>query len=284
MLLNLKELQHCETSRTRDCIVIVFFLANQYTKQNMTFKNKFIYFGLVCLFVVAGVGATYLSQNKDSQFSEAEDNLLSKLKPAPEGYAWYATKEGGFAFLHPSISRVDICSDPALCTVLGVSTGGIIINNNPYKYKTIPGGKDGAWLWKRTGNDVEKVDMYPKGLSITYMDTESRMTFEKADAFIREYNTSENGVGPIIFTEQNRGTYEADYMKPLPPVFLITRSGVFKISTLANDPLQKDGHNPEMCATKFNEDYCTEPTRNYEDYAELPKYINTIIQSFTIIE
>jgi len=246
------------------------------------------YLAVSCFFILIGMGVMYFAQDRGNQAVEtahdSKDNILSKLEVAPEGYQWYVTKEGGFAFLHPSTSRVDICSDPALCTILGILTGGIIIDNNPYEYKTIPGGKDGGELWKRTGNDVGKVDIYPRGLSITYMDDESRMTFEKADAFIREYNNREYGVEPIIFIEQNRGTYEADYMKPLPPVFLITRVGVFKIGTLANDPLQKYDYNPELCVTKFNEDYCTEPTRNYEDYSELPKYINTIVQSFTVIE
>ncbi len=244
-------------------------------------KKSICYLVSVFLLSVISVGVVYIVI--DNQSDHAEDNVLSTLKPAPEGYQWYVTEEGGFAFLYSNTNKVSVCSEPALCAILGVVTGGIIIDNDHYDFKVVPGGRDGNALPKMFG-DVEKIDIYPNAFGVTYMDTESRMTPERAEEYIREYYKPGSKEEPIIFTEQNRGIYDADYMKPLPPVFLITRAGVFKISTLANNPLQKDDYDPEICVTEFNEDYCPSPTRNYEDYAELPKYINTIIQSFTVIE
>jgi hypothetical protein len=255
----------------------------------MIVNNKWcVYLSLIFLFVLIGGGIIYLNQDKDNQTTETEqdyeDNILSTLKPAPEGYVWYITKKaGGFAFLYPDISRVDICGDPALCTVLGTLTGGIIIDNNNL-YKTIPGGKDGGYVWKRDNSAIEIADMYPKGLSVTYMDTESRMVPEKAEESIREYYVNEKKVEPIIFHEASRGVYSVDYTKPLPPVFLITRVGVFKISTLANELDSPQRRQVDLCHTKFSKDYCLQSGVNYDDYAELPKYINTIVQSFTVLD
>ncbi len=261
----------------------------------MILNNKwFNYLVLICLFILIGMGVTYFAQDNGNQTAEtvqgSKDDILSKLKPAPEGYAWYVTKEGGFAFLYENSDRINICDDTALCTLLKIPHGGLIINNTNVisldntSDNILPGGKNGTGSVARFG-EIGRQDLYRTSIGVAYMDNESRidpnqLNPEQTVLEIRKRYDEEFKIAPIVFTEKNRGTYNPDHTKPLPPVFIITNSGVFRIGPLTNDPMQRaDG---ELCITESQED-CIRPGTSREDYAGLPEYINTIVQSFTVI-
>jgi hypothetical protein len=239
-------------------------------------KSRFGVWGTLILLII--LGAYYWIGTQQNTKIAIETTTQDKFATAPAGYKWYITQEGGFAFLYPDTSRIDICADPGLCKILGTATGGIIVNNY-YGSKFIPGGKDGGALWRRSGK-IEMPDFYPHAITITYQDTESRQPQEEAINTIHQYYPN-----AIVFTENDRGMYTADFMKPLPPVFLVTKVGVFHISMPANDPMQNT--DIKVC-TQENEADCTplRPGRSYTDgdYEKMPEYINTIVQSFTVLQ
>lgn len=246
------------------------------------FNRPTSYLGILLLFILIGTSSISLLNKKNDYESEKLKEDSIKLSPAPDGYQWYLTEEGGFAFLYPSEYRVAVCEDEALCTILGTVTGGLLLHPNP-NTKITPGGEGGYGLWKRTGT-VGTVDMYPFSLTVTRMDDESRMDTEEAKSELnRMYKDVYKKPNPIFFGTNKSDIYNADFMKPLPHAFLFTKKGIFKISTMANDPMQNT--DIKICSEELSNE-CVDlmPSRNYEDYGDLPKNINTIIQSFTILE
>ena len=276
--------------RIGDCIVIVFFLANPYTKQNMTFKNKFIGFGMLGLLVVVGIGLTYFEKNKSNEekntfesletytwYTTEEKGFISnenfpQLKPAPEGYLWYVSDEYSLAFLYPNEASVNFCSDSLFCEKFGSISGGIIINTTPSS-EIVSGEK--------TGWDSVKRDLYGLDIEVAPYSEDTHATVEQTEADVRNVYYDYYKVDPIIFTEQNRGTYDADYTKPLLPVYFINKNGAYSIGFFAND-MSKD-KDEKFCINELQAN-CVMSTQSYEDYMKIREYINTVIQSFTVIE
>ena len=256
----------------------------------MTFKNKFIGLGILVLFVIVGIGATYFIQNKPNEeknifepseeytwYTTEEKGFTSssdfpQLKPAPDGYLWYVSDEYSFAFLYPEKSSVNFCSDYIFCKKFGTIPGGIIINTTP---------SSEVILGEKTGWDSVKRDLYGLDIKVAPYNEDTRATPEEIEADVRNVHYEYYKAEPVIFTEKNRGTYTADYTKLLLPIYFINKNGAYSISLFAND-ISK-GEDEKFCISKSQEN-CIMPNLTYEDNIKIQEYINTIIQSFTVIK
>lgn len=257
----------------------------------MISKNKIICFLVLGLLVVIAAGVMFFDENKSDEekntFESSETNIwyttkengfvsnvnFPQLKPAPEGYLWFFSEEYSLAFLYPEKATVNFCSDYIFCKKFGVIPGGVIINTTPSS-EAVFGAKTG---WDSVRRDLYGLDIEVSPYSIDNYPTDIDQTIVDVKSNYYEYY----GAEPVIFTEQNRGTYEADYKKLLLPVYFVSKKGAFSIGFFAND-ISKGG-NQEFCVRESQED-CITPTQSYEDFVKIREYINTIVQSFTVIE
>lgn len=276
-----------------DFIAIVFSWQNIIIDKMFTIDRKLIYcFISTCVLIVISGGLVYLIENKigleDKYIPKPEETYtwyythdvgfvssaeFPQLKPAPEGYLWFFSEEYGLAFLYPEKASVNFCSDYIFCEKFGISPGGIIINTTP---------SSEIVLGEKTGWDSVKRDLYGLDIKVSpYSIDNSPTDIEQTIADVKSNYYDYYGVEPVIFTEQNRGTYEADYTKLLLPVYFVSKNGAFSIGSFANDILKSEDE--EFCINESQED-CLMPIQSHDNYIKVREYINTIIQSFTVIE